>query len=463
MLALLAELAETGVVQAREALAQKFVLAGEKLAKAGYVWPATGLEELAWMLDRYRARSARYHPADALALATELAARARAASASAPELPVRYVLGRGEAMETKLDHLRLVSLGARLDSDGRERSAEVFLADPDTATVMVLARSWSFPEGEPMPEGPELGRRRLAGASTLGQLAAGQIVTRAARRRASRALVIGQSVAGSTSVTPQTGDFTSLPKPLRVESLRELAAVLAALPPRMLRPRVLAESVHAIRVGAVVRTGFDASAQRLVAELRDPEGTPLVVSSPFRGAAPHALDVLGHALSGKLGVVRWIAGSVAHDGHTFVVDPTLVAADRVVAPDVEERGEVGSLPSVRQVPRAPRPAAQRLEAARSILEEGFHVGLVHTPPSYDGRLARVIRDLEEIGARGLAERLSAHAEARAGRRRGEDALLVPTFLDASVRVALALEAQRARALGAMAGRVEEGEGAEGVS
>lgn len=449
MLALLGELAEMGVVQAREALAQKFVIAAEKLARAGYVWPATGLEELAWMLDRYRARSARYHPADALALVTELVARARAACAVSAELPVRYVLGQGEVMETKLDHLRLVSLGARVDGDGRERWADVLLADPDTATVMVLSRAWSFPEGEPMPEGPELGRRRVAGAITLSQLASGQVVTRAARRRASRALVIGQSVTGSTSVTPQTGDFSSLPKPLRVESLRELALALCALPPRMLRPRVRAESVHAIRVGRLVRAGFDATSQRLVAEAYDAEGTPFVISSPFRGAAPRALDVLGHALSGKLGEVRWIAGSVSHDGHFFVVDPTLVAADRVVAPDVEERGERGVLPSMRHAPLAPSLGAQRIEAARSILEEGLHMGLGQMPFSYEARLERVIRDLEEIGARGLVERLAAHAEARARRRAGEDVDLAPTFFDASVRVALALEARRTRALGAM--------------
>ncbi|MBX7195837.1 MAG: hypothetical protein K1X94_27530, partial [Sandaracinaceae bacterium] len=279
MLELLEELADTGVVAAREAMAQKFVLAGERLGKAGYVWPATGLEDLAWMLARYRARSARYHAADALALVTELVARARVASRDpelgAVELPLRYVLGQGEAMETKLDHLRLVSLGARLESDARERTADVLLADPDTGTVMVLSRRWEFGEGEAMPEGPELARRRVAGSSTLGQLAAGQIVTRVARRRANRSLTIGQSSVGSTSVTPQTGDFSALPQPLRVDSVRELAAHLVAQPPAMLRPRVLAESVHAVRVAAVGSVGFDAGAQRLVGEVFDRDGTRL--------------------------------------------------------------------------------------------------------------------------------------------------------------------------------------------
>lgn len=458
MVALVHELTETGVASAREAMAQKFALAGERLGKAGYVWPATGLEDLAWMLDRYRARSARYHAADALALATELVARARVAQRDpegpSAELPLRYVLGQGEAMETKLDHLRLVSLGARVESEGRARSAEILLADPDTGTVMVYAKSWTFAEGESMPEGPELGRRRIAGASTLAQLAAGQVVTRVARRRASRALTIGQSSTGSTSVTPQTGDFSSLPVPIRVDSMRELASQLASLPPRMLRPRVLAESVHAVKVARVGSVGFEPGSQRLVAEVYDAEGRVLFVASPFRGAAPHALDVLGRALSGGMGVVRWIAGSISHDGHGFVIDPTLVVADRVVAPDVEERGEHGALASAVSHRPPPAAAAVRLEAARAVLEEAFHLGLAAVPSSHEARVERAARELEEIGARGLSRRLRRYRDARVRRRAGETVSVPDAFFDAAIRVALAMEAARNVSLGMLAASAE---------
>jgi hypothetical protein len=381
-------------------------------------------------------------------------ARARVASRDtelgAVELPLRYVLGQGEAMETKLDHLRLVSLGARIESDGRERSVDVLLADPDTGTVMVLARSWTFADGEPMPEGPELARRRIAGTSTLAQLAAGQVVTRVARRRASRALTIGQSVTGSTSVTPQTGDFSALPVPLRVESLRELAAHLAALPPAMLRPRVRAESVHAVRVARVGAVGFDPGAQRLVGEIFDRDGARIFVGSPFRGAAPHALDVLGRALAGGMGEVRWVAGSVTHDGHGFVIDPTLVVADRVVAPDVEERGDHGALASVTSHRPPPTRAAARLEAARALLEEAVHLGLSSVPSSHESRLERAIRELDEIGARGISRRLERYRDARVKRRAGEDASVSSAFFDAAIRVSLALEAARNVSLDAMA-------------
>ncbi|MBN8609600.1 MAG: hypothetical protein J0L92_03395 [Deltaproteobacteria bacterium] len=454
MVALVHELTETGVASAREAMAQKFALAGERLGKAGYVWPATGLEDLAWMLDRYRARSARYHAADALALATELVARARVAQRDPEgppaELPLRYVLGQGEAMETKLDHLRLVSLGARVESEGRERSAEILLADPDTGTVMVYAKSWTFAEGESMPEGPELGRRRIAGASTLAQLAAGQVVTRVARRRASRALTIGQSSTGSTSVTPQTGDFSSLPVPIRVDSMRELASQLASLPPRMLRPRVLAESVHAVKIARVGSVGFEPGSQRLVAEVYDADGRVLFVASPFRGAAPHALDVLGRALAGGMGAVRWIAGSISHDGHGFVIDPTLVVADRVVAPDVEERGEHGALASAVSHRPPPAAAAVRLEAARAVLEEAFHLGLTAVPSSHEARVERAARELEEIGARGLSRRLRRYRDARVRRRAGDTLSVPDAFFDAAVRVALAMEAARNVSLGMLA-------------
>ena len=446
LLALLEELVETGVHATREASSQAVLLCGEGLAKAGFTWLATGLEDLAWMLDRYRARSARYHPSETLALATELWARARVGQKpeGASELPRRYVLGQGEPMETALDHLRLLSLGARLDTDGRERFAEIFLADPDTAMVMVLTRSWTFPEGEAMPEGPALARRRVAGTSTLAQLAAGQLVTRVARRRANRSLVLGQSAIAQSSVTPQTGDFSALPKPLRVESLHELSVEETARPPSMLRPRVLAESMRVVRVGTVERCGFDAGMQRAVALVTDPEGTPLRVTSGFLGASPDALDVLGHALSGRMGVIRWIAGALSHDGHGFSIEPTLLVADRVVVPSVEERGGAGSLPALpKDVSARPvDPVGARLEAARSLLEEALELGLTSTPPSFDGRLERAARELMEVGARDLSERLAALGATRARRRAGEDVAVAPPFFDAAIRVALAFEAQK---------------------
>lgn len=163
-------------------------------------------------------RSARYRAGDVLALAAEIVARGRAARAPDVGLPASSVLGRGESLETKLDHVRLVGLGCRFEADDRERSVEILLADPDTGTVLVMDRVWTFAAGEAIPDAPELARRRF-GPSSIAMLAKGQLVTRAAKRRANRALSIGTAQA-SSSVTPQTGDLGLLPRVDRVARAR---------------------------------------------------------------------------------------------------------------------------------------------------------------------------------------------------------------------------------------------------
>lgn len=438
MVALVHELAIGGVTSSREAMAQRFTLVGGALARQGLVWPATGLDDLGWMLDRYRARSSRYHPSAALALATELVARARVV-AQPSELPARYVLGQGEAMETRLDHLRLVSLGATLESDGRERLAEVFLADPDTGMVSVLQKSWTFAEGEAIPEGPELARRRVAGTASLLLLGAGQLVSRVARRRAKGTLTLASSAIAQTSVMPQTGEFASLPKPLRVDGLDELDALLRSRPPQMLRPRLLGESMHAIAIGGVERCAFDPAAQRLHAVASDPDGRALHVTAPFSGAAPGALDVLAHALSGGMGPVRFLAGALAHDGAHWVLTPTMLVADRVIVPVLEAPSRASALASAVVHPPPPDP----LETARALLEEGFHLGLASVSSSYERRLAGAVSGLEGIGAVGLSERLERFRKALGATRAGIAASLGARFFDASIRVALAIESRTA--------------------
>ncbi|MBL0192843.1 MAG: hypothetical protein IPQ09_01240 [Myxococcales bacterium] len=125
----------------------RFAQLTARLEREGFAWVLDLARELEIALEGYHARSALYGARELTALLAELRARTRAALADAPELPARFVLGRGEARCTELDHVRLVSLGARLSADGRARFADVFLADPDTATVLRLRKRWDPQEG----------------------------------------------------------------------------------------------------------------------------------------------------------------------------------------------------------------------------------------------------------------------------------------------------------------------------
>ena len=442
-LALALDLVAGGVVHAREALAQRFVLAREPLVAAGHTWTATALDDLELALERYRARSARYRAGDVLALAAEIVARGRSSRSPTAELPASSVLGRGEVAETRLDHLRLIGLGCRFDGDDRERFVEILLADPDTGTVLVMEKTWTFAAGETMPDAPELARRRV-GAGAIALLAKGQLVTRVARRRANRVLVLGASTHGSSSLTPQTGDFSLLPTPLRIDRIAELETRFASRPPRLLRPRVRAEDVHAIRVGAIEEVVFDASEQTLVARVRDPEGTPFLIRRAHRRIAPRALDELGRVLLGAHGEVRWVAGEVRAEGSTFVVEPTLVVAERVVVPDVEDSGAF-DLPRGRVRAHRDR-VGERLDAAWSALEELAQLGIRGTTAAHGERLEAAASGLAALGMGSITARVQRAALEVARARGGDepDALRAAAgaIVDAAIRLELAREAHR---------------------
>ncbi len=438
-MALVDDVLGAGVVNAREALAQRFVLAREPLVAARQQWLVDALDDLELALQRYRARSARYRAGDVLSLAAELVARGRAARAPQSELPPSVVLGEGEAAETKLDRLRLLALGCRFEADGDARSVEVLFADPDTGTVLVLDKTWSFDPGEAPPDAPTLARRSL-GPGPIHLLAKGQIVTRVAKRRANRVLAFGLGTHGATSLMPQTGDFEVLPQPLRVDRLVDLEAVFAARAPRLVRARVRAEDVHVFRVGGVDAVYYDAGAQALVARVRDPDGRSFIVRRDHRRVAPHALDELGRALMGSYGAVRWVAGATRIEAQTFVVDPTLVTADRVVVPDVEDATPT-DLPRGR-ASAATDPIGQRLDAAWSVLEELIQLGVRGTPPTFEARCHASIADLRSHGLAGLADRLHTAAITIAKARTGDLHEAIHAVLDAAITLDLAREAHR---------------------
>jgi len=84
---------------------------------------------------------------------------------------------------------------------------------------------------------------------------------------------------------------------------------------------------------------------------------------------------------------------------------------------------------------------EALAAARDVLDRGAHAGLRHVTDRWREELGDGAARLERAGLRECARRSRAVIDALAGRARGEDGALVAAWLDASLRVRLALEAR----------------------
>ncbi|MFY0583702.1 hypothetical protein ACN28S_63795 [Cystobacter fuscus] len=300
-----------GVQHTSQGLAGRFAVARAGLERARMTWPLLALEELEELLGAYVSRAARYDAPRFTSVLTEFFARMRASRTPGP-VPPRAVLGMDEAPETKLDYVALVSLGLRLFAEGRERRAEVVLADPATAGLLVVRRAFTYSEDQTPEDGARLGRRQGAPGATLEALAHGQVQASGATRCSNRLILFSSSTQGlqRTSVTRQSGDWSLLPEPLLVKDVRALESARRSRPPRFLRPRLLAENVHAFAISRVWEVTYAPGAQEVHAELEDPKGHGFRVELSHRSVAPGALDALAGALTGGHGAPRYVSGEV---------------------------------------------------------------------------------------------------------------------------------------------------------
>ena len=429
-----------GVAHLGEADRARFARVRASLSKAGLLWPGVIVDDLEMALEAYRSRSARYRTSEAAFLLASLEARARAAS-GAGTLPSRFVLGSDEARETPLDHVRLVSLGARVEADGDKREASVYLADPDSGIVLVAARDFVPAEGAQPEEGPALARRVITGRITLGALARGQLVTRAAKRQANHSLSLGTSRAGQTSVAPSSGDWECLPPNLLIDNMARLADDLRARPPRVLRPRTLAAQmkVLAIEPGGVREIAYRPGDQELVAVLGqagtdDAPDMQIHLVRRHSRTGPSALDAIARALSSTPGP-RFVAGDVRLGPRGLEIDPTAIVTDRVIVPDLEtEAAMVETLPLL--APRREPPIHAAALLATTLLEEALHDGLSRLRPGFADRATHAASALGAVGLMGAQRRILALHDAIASNA----ANAARAWLDAAVRLELTREA-----------------------
>ncbi|GAB2755476.1 hypothetical protein [Amycolatopsis magusensis] len=354
-----------------------------ELEEAELRWPAAAVAELAEQLDFHRARSAHYRARRFAELLTELHARHRAAIGGSS--PRSRILGTDEPSETPLRRVRLTSLGCRISGVPGERLAELYFADARTASVLVLRHSWTVGAGEKCT-GYDLAGQRISGTS-LRCLASANVVSESAHRSASRVLRLVSARVGRTTTTPVGASWASLPDALVVRDYAAFAAELAALPPRIIRPRVAAELVRIVHIAEVRRLAYHPGDQRLDAEVTDATGTVATVSAHYSEYRPGALDALANALASR---PRYLSGTVHRSAGALVIDPIAVLTPAgLTHPDLA--------PDVRDAPLrlAPEPPPDPVADALDLLASAAHTGLIRTaqrPTTSFTRVATVLSD-----------------------------------------------------------------------
>jgi hypothetical protein len=410
---LIAAVVEGGATQPPSVLAERFATLRARARPA--TWLLSALDDLERILEAYAARSARYSERTLGRAVAEIAGRLRASRRDDSPLPSRWVLGVGEADETLLERLRLVSLGARLAADGNTRSAQIYLADPDAGTVLVLEHTWKFEKESPVGrqaaanenDGPELGKRSVGAGLTLSALAHGQVVTRSAKRLANLGVVIGTRK-GTTSLLPGSVDPTTLPEPLFVRRYGPLRERLERRPPRFLRPRLLAESLVALGVHRVGSLGYSPATQTTHAVVEDEAGVAAHLVLAHRAVAPNALDALAAGISAG---PRAIVGHVEPTPSGLFVEPIAIATESgLVVLDLAPATAAPRVANIAQ--RTASPVDEAIDAAEGHLAEAAHRGLRRLPPDFSDRLRRDAGRCERVGLLGFAERLAAFATAR---------------------------------------------------
>jgi hypothetical protein len=387
---------------------------GARLAVQGRVWLEELLTEIEDQQASYEARSARFRPALARQLLTELLCRLKAAAAGGEG---RALLGEGEPLEVALPQTRLLSLGARLrPAEGGARELEVLFWDG--AGVV----EWS----ERIPAGlnpAEMIAPGVVNSPTLRAIATGQIQSKHLQRDARRSVSLRRG--RDTQVYPQRGDWSGVQPPIRVDRLSQLKASGGRLP-AFLRPRDRTGAVRVIAVGGVESIGFSPGQQRVTALLRDPEGEPLLLSRSYDGAAPGALAALVAALP----QARWVSGWLREErGHLSLEPAGLATEEGVVVPDLAADAPLPALPPAWTPAHSPLDAL--LGATESWLERLLLDGLLQGPPFAEQA------GLEALGLRRFAACAERLHRARAA---GDGPAAVTAWTELSARLMLARSA-----------------------
>jgi hypothetical protein len=366
---------EHGVLQGTSPLAQ--ALTAARAASAEATWLALLVADLETWAEAYALRSALYEATDGVDLIAELGLRL-----AAGPLPgnAGAVLGIGQAAESALDRLRLMTLGARTRRDGEHRLTTLVMADIDTGTRLVLRHAWQVPEKRENEEAKLRAAERVAPGVLLDAIAQGQLLAQHAARRADGSIRLARARSAQNSVLPQSGDWAQLGVPLRFTSVAALRAEALAHPHAAVQPRHAARRYVVFSPHCVGEVRYDANEQSLIGALVDDAGEMLMLQRTHERHTPHALDAIAAAFAGRWGPLRHVAGTLTWSDGVSHIEPWALACDQLIVPDFAlSSGALAAVPLGRAPPPATDACSRAVLRVRSHMSDVLHHGVRRLP------------------------------------------------------------------------------------
>ena len=242
--------------------------------------------------------------------------------------------------------------------------------------------------------------------TAAGVLAAGNVTTKAARRRPNRAVEVG-SRRMQTSVTRGTGQ--------RLEATTDYGALrarLAARAPEALSPRVRAWRVVVLMWGSVLAAGYDPGARTVWGLLADDEGEQVMVSAEWLPEAPGGPGLLARAL---VEGADFVTGEASLRRGQLWLEPLLIGfGDTPMTLDLSEDVELPDLPTA-AVPDPESALAGLVGAARGWLGETCRRGVRHLTEAQLAQGRTHATRLAEAGLLDLGRALEAVTQAETDR------------------------------------------------
>jgi len=407
-----------GAAQPLAALEARYEAASADLAQLGWTWVRDDLDAVWEIVQALAQRSNRFGIDELVRAGAQLHARVAGAlhadHVPGSRVPASQVLGIGQQGEVALDLLRLVSLGATFWRDDGSEGASIVFADPDTQAACVLERAWPRAADDSNEQG-QLLNRRVAG-FPLRLLAGGQLVTRAAKRRANGKVELGTQARQTSVLALSPKAWDDLRAPLRFDTLQALLEHLRTRPPAAIRSSEAGGAWHVVGLDGLELDGWawDGVRQTLFARWQDADQLCLRAALGYQGLTPGAVDALARALAGEWGALRAIAGPVWREQGGVAMRPMSVLTEQRAVVLALEPKAPQAMP-LRELALAEGAGAALLQESFTLLGQVLRQGLRHVPPSLRSRALAQAAQLEEAGYAQAARLLrEAFAERRDG-------------------------------------------------